>query len=102
MGSLSTYRSGKPGPYSLAAARVASTGMNRYNLVSLVVALAQPAEQRTVDPQVTGSTPVGHPTSPSGRPRGVACDLPAPASRCYPAGALQDRDRAPRNRRPAD
>ena len=38
--------------------------MNRYNLVSLVVALAQPAEQRTVDPQVTGSTPVGHPNSP--------------------------------------
>src|ERR1035437_619606 len=65
MGSLSTYRSGKPGPYSLAAARVASTGMNRYNLVSLVVALAQPAEQRTVDPQVTGSTPVGHPIPPA-------------------------------------
>ena len=30
-----------------------------------MVALAQPAEQRTVDPQVTGSTPVGHPTPPS-------------------------------------
>ena len=29
-----------------------------------MVALAQPAEQRTVDPQVTGSTPVGHPNSP--------------------------------------
>jgi hypothetical protein len=28
-----------------------------------MVALAQPAEQRTVDPQVTGSTPVGHPIS---------------------------------------
>jgi hypothetical protein len=28
---------------------------------SATVALAQPAEQRTVDPQVTGSTPVGHP-----------------------------------------
>ncbi len=27
-----------------------------------VVALAQPAEHRIVDPKVTGSTPVGHPT----------------------------------------
>ena len=28
----------------------------------LMVALAQPAEHRIVDPKVTGSTPVGHPT----------------------------------------
>ncbi len=27
-----------------------------------VVALAQPAEHRIVDPKVTGSTPVGHPS----------------------------------------
>ncbi len=30
-------------------------------LGSATVALAQPAEHRTVDPKVTGSTPVGHP-----------------------------------------
>src|ERR1700690_2960115 len=75
--------------------KVASTGMNRYNLVSLVVALAQPAEQRTVDPQVTGSTPVGHPNSLvaplQGRP-----NLPGSTSRWYAADDLPDRDCAPR------
>jgi hypothetical protein len=31
-----------------------------------LVAIAQPAEHRTVDPKVMGSTPIGHPNKPVG------------------------------------
>jgi hypothetical protein len=48
------YTPGRP----IAVARAASPPSP---LGSATVALAQPAEHRTVDPKVTGSTPVGHP-----------------------------------------
>ena len=78
-----------------------------------MVALAQPAEQRIVDPQVTGSTPVGHPNSlpridaeshaecpvvALGRPAGFAsCGKAVVRSRRFTRPGL----RSP-HRRPAD
>ena len=45
---------------------------------ALAVALAQPAEQRIVDPQVMGSTPIGHPKPlPSAAAVGYAFGQPS-------------------------
>ena len=56
------------GPIARSTARLFTSGRGRRR-PGAVVALAQPAEQRIVVPQVMGSTPIGHPTTPGGRPR---------------------------------
>ena len=56
--SASRPRNGYTPRRPIAVARAASPPSP---LGSATVALAQPAEHRTVDPKVTGSTPVGHP-----------------------------------------
>src|SRR3990172_3377388 len=54
-------RVAEPTPAGL---RPTGTGSHAILSPSPAVALAQPAEHRTVDPKVMGSTPIGHPKSP--------------------------------------
>ncbi len=65
----------------LTAGHPSATIATPRGVARFVVALAQPAEHRIVDPKVMGSTPIGHPTILNSNQPGSASFVVSPAAR---------------------